>query len=181
MAKLTSTALAAHELGLAATFGGILFGQSGLGRSVQVLPNEEDRSRVLDAAWKTYAVPKTVGLITTAATWLIGRSLFSGKVFGRKMRRLIIAKDIALGVTLATGLAAQFVGQQLSREQPFPVRAEGQPTARTPERAAKLERAATTLGYVQLIAAGTALWLTSALNLRGQKNPRWGAVAQLLP
>ena len=181
MAKLTSTALAAHELGLAATFGGILFGQSGLGKSVEVLPNEEDRSRVLEAAWKTYAIPKTVGLITTAATWLVGRSLFSGKVFGRKMRRLIIAKDIALGVTVASGIATQFIGRELSKEQPFPVRAEGKPTERTPERAAQLERAVSVLGWVQLAAAGTALWLTSALNIRGQKNPRWGAVAQLLP
>jgi hypothetical protein len=181
MAKLTSTALAAHELGLAATFGGILFGQSGLERSVGVLPNENDRSKVLDAAWKTYAVPKTVGLITTAATWLIGRSLFSGKTFGRKMRRLIVAKDIALGVTVASGLAAQYVGQQISREQPFPLDAQAKPTQGTPERAAQLERTVTVLGYIQLIAAGTTLWLTSSLNVRGHKNPRWGAAARFLP
>jgi len=30
-------------------------------------------------------------------------------------------------------------------------------------------------------AAGTALALTSALNVRGHKNTRWGAVARLLP
>ena len=181
MAKLTSAALAAHELGLAATFGGILFGQAGLGRSVGVLPNENDRSRILDAAWKTYSVPKTVGLISTAATWLIGRSIFSGRVFGRRMRRLVVAKDIALGVTLASGLAAQYVGQQLSNQQPFPLGAEGKPTEGTPARAAQLERTVSVLGIVQLIAAGTALALTSALNLRGQKNPGWNAVARLLP
>ena len=78
MAKFTSAALAAHELGLAATFGGILFGDTGLGKSVKVLPDEKDRSRVIDEAWRTYAVPKTIGLITTAATWLIGRSVFGG-------------------------------------------------------------------------------------------------------
>src|SRR5438105_14448564 len=100
MAKLTSAALAAHELGLAATFGGILFGESGLGKAVRVLPDEKDRSRVIDQARRTYSVPKTIGLITTAATWLIGRSVFGGQLFGRKMRNLIVAKDVALGVTV---------------------------------------------------------------------------------
>jgi hypothetical protein len=32
-----------------------------------------------------------------------------------------------------------------------------------------------------MIAAGAALALTSALNLRGQKNVGWNAVARLLP
>jgi hypothetical protein len=181
MAKLTSAALAAHELGLAATFGGILFGETGLGKSVKVLPDQNDRSRVIDQAWRTYAVPKTVGLITTAATWFIGRSLFSGRYMGRKMRRLILAKDIALGVTFASGIGAQIVGRQLSQEQPFPVDTNGRPTEGTPGRAAKLTRIVSILGYVQLVAAGAALALTSALNVRGQKNPGWNLVARALP
>ncbi len=82
MAKLTSAALAAHELGLAATFGGIVFGQSGLGKAVKVLPNQNDRSRVLEQSWKTFAIPKTIGVITAGATWLIGRSIFSGRFLG---------------------------------------------------------------------------------------------------
>ena len=181
MAKLTSAALAAHELGLAATFGGILFGDTGLGKSVKVLPDEKDRSRVIDEAWRTYAVPKTIGLITTAATWLIGRSVFGGQFFGRKMRNLIVAKDVALGVTVLSGLGAQVCSRLLSQEQPFPVDTDGRPSEGTPERAASLIRTVNLLGYVQLLAAGTALALTSALNVRGHKNTRWGAVARLLP
>ena len=181
MAKLTSAALAAHELGLAATFGGILFGETGLGKSVKVLPNQTDRSRVIEQAWKTYSVPSTIGLVTAAATWFIGRTAFSGRFMGRKMRRLILAKDVALGVTLASGLAAQFVGRKLSDEQPFPVETNGRPSEGTPERAASLIRVVNLLGYVQLVAAGTALALTSALNIRGQRNPGWNAVARFLP
>src|SRR3954470_18227122 len=99
MTTLTSAALAAHELGLAATFGGILFGETGLGKSVRVLPNETDRSRVIEQAWKTFSIPNTIGLLTAVSTWFIGRSAFSGRFMGRKMRQLILAKDIALGVT----------------------------------------------------------------------------------
>ena len=136
MAKLTSAALAAHELGLAATFGGILFGETGLGKSVKVLPDEKDRSRVIDQAWRTYSVPKTIGLSTTAATWFIGRSVFGGQFFGRKMRNLIVAKDLALGVTALSGLGAQVCSRLLSQEQPFPVDTDGRPSEGTPERAA---------------------------------------------
>jgi hypothetical protein len=181
MAKLTSAALAAHELGLAAAFGGVLFGETGLGRSVRVLSDEIDRSRVIEQAWKTYSVPNSIGLITAAATWFIGRSAFSGRFMGRKMRRLILAKDLALGVTLVSGLGAQLVGRKLSREQPFPVDTGGRPTERTPDRAAKLNRLAGLLGFLELVGAGTALVLTSALNVRGQRNPTWNAIARALP
>jgi hypothetical protein len=181
MAKLTSAALAAHELGLAATFGGILFGETGLGKSVKVLPNQTDRSRVIEQAWKTYSVPSTIGLVTAAATWFIGRTAFSGRFMGRKMRRLILAKDLALGVTLASGLAAQVVGRKLSNEQPFPVETNGRPSEGAPEQVVRLSRLARVLGFLELIGAGTTLVLTSALNFRGQRNPTWNAIARALP
>jgi len=43
MAKLTTAALAAHELGLAATFGGIIFGQTGLNASARAISSPEER------------------------------------------------------------------------------------------------------------------------------------------
>ena len=181
MAKLTSAALAAHELGLAATFGGILFGESGLEKSVKVLPDENDRSRVIEQAWKTYSIPKTIGLITAAATWFIGRSMFDGRFMGRKMRRLVVAKDVALGVTLLSGLGSQVCGRLLSKEQPFPLNSNGKPTESTPEKAKQLTRVVGALAWIQLAAAGTTLALTSALNVRGQKNPGWNAIARVLP
>ena len=181
MATLTGAALAAHELGLATTFGGIVFGQSGLGKAVKVLPNENDRSKVLEESWRTFAIPKAIGVITAAGTWLIGRSLFSGRFMGKGMRRLVLAKDVALGITVLSGIGAQIVGRQLSNEQPFPVQAEGQPSAQTPDKAAALERTVSILGFVQLLAAGTTLVLTSALNIRGHRNPAWNAIARALP
>jgi hypothetical protein len=181
MATLTSAALAAHELGLAATFGGILFGENGLEKSVKVLPNENDRSRVIEQAWKTYSVPKTIGLITAAATWFIGRSVFDGRFMGRKMRRLVVAKDVAIAVTLLSGLGSQVCGRLLSQEQPFPVDGDGKPTEQTPDKAKQLLRFVDILGWIQLAAAGTTLALTSALNVRGQKNPAWNAIARALP
>ena len=181
MAKLTTAALAAHELGLAATFGGIVFGQTGLTSSASVLADPNERTRVMEKAWSTFAVPKTLGLLTTAATWLVGRSVFSGRALGRDLRRLILAKDIALGVTLVAGLGAQAAGRALSREAPFPTDADGEPGPGAPDRARTLVHTVSLLGAVQMLAAGAALALTSALNLRGQRSLRWGTVARVLP
>ena len=80
------------------------------------------------------------------------------------MRNLIVAKDVALGVTVVSGIGAQVYGRLLSQEQPFPVENSGRPSEGTPERAASLIRVVNLLGYVQLVAAGAALALTSALN-----------------
>ena len=181
MADLTSAALAAHELGLAATFGGIVFGQSGLDKAVRVLPNETDRSKVVEEAWRTFAIPRAIGVFTAGATWLVGRSLFSGRFMGKDMRRLVVAKDIALGITFLSGIATGIVGRKLSGEQPFPVQAGGQPSQRTPEEIAPLVRTVSMLGMLQLLAAGTALVLTSALNVRGHRNTAWNAIARALP
>lgn len=181
MAKLTTAALAAHELGLAATFGGIIFGQTGLNASAKAISSPDERSKVMDVAWKTFAIPKTVGLVTTAATWLIGRSLFSGKYLGRDLRRLVLAKDIALGITVASGLGTQYVGRLISAEQPFPTDADGEPSPSAPERARKLVHTVSLLGTVQMIAAGVALALTSALNIQGARSARWAAVSRFLP
>ncbi len=73
------------------------------------------------------------------------------------------------------------VGRQLSNEQPYPVQEGGQPSPQTPDKAAALLRTVSILGFIQLLAAGTALVLTSALNIRGQRNPAWNAIARALP
>jgi hypothetical protein len=181
MAKLTGAALAAHELGLAATFGGILFGQTGLESTARVVSDPRERSLVMNKGWSVFAIPKAIGLTATALTWLVGRSLFSGRWMSRDMRRLVVAKDIALALTVAAGAGTGVCGQLLSREAPFPVANDGQPAADAPERVKTLVRTVSTLGTVQMIAAGAALALTSALNLRGQKNFGWNAIARVLP
>ncbi len=181
MAKMTGAALAAHELGLAATFGGILFGQTGLNRSARVVSDPRERSLVMNEGWKTFAVPKTAALLATAATWLIGRSLFSGRFMGRRMRRLVLAKDVALGATIAAGIGSQICGRLLAKEAPFPLDADGKPSLAAPERVHTLVGTVSLLGTLQLLAAGATLALTSALNISGQRNPAWNAIARALP
>src|SRR2546425_11950339 len=97
------------------------------------------------------------------------------------MRNLIVAKDVALGVTVLTGFGAQVCGRLLSQEQPFPVDTNGRPSEGTPERAASLIRTVNLLGYVQLLAAGAALAPTSAPDISGPQEKRRGGRPRLFP
>ena len=87
----------------------------------------------------------------------------------------MIAKDVALGITVLTGLGAQVVGRKLSNEQPFPIESEGTPAPGTPPKWRRWQRTVSILGIVQLAAAGTALVLTSALNIRAARRTHAGS------
>jgi hypothetical protein len=73
MAKLSTTAWVAHELGLAASFGGVLFGKVALNPNLDVLQSKTDRGKLLNTAWNRYNVVNAVSLGTTILTWLAGR------------------------------------------------------------------------------------------------------------
>ena len=78
MSKLTTTAWVAHELGLAASFGGVLFGKLALNPNLDVLENKSDRGKLLNKSWNRYNVVDLVTTGTAIATWLAGRSSISG-------------------------------------------------------------------------------------------------------
>src|SRR5918994_4708573 len=79
MSKLTTTAWVAHELGLAASFGGVLFGKLALNPNLDVLENKSDRGKLLNKAWNRYNAVNAATVGTAIATWLVGRSSISGR------------------------------------------------------------------------------------------------------
>ena len=54
MVKLSTAAWVGHNLGLAAWFGGTLFGKLALNPSVRAISSREERGKVLNAAWNRY-------------------------------------------------------------------------------------------------------------------------------
>src|ERR687889_739324 len=54
MTKLTTAAWVAHELGLAASFGGLLFGKLALNTNLEGLDNKSDRGKLLNKTWNRY-------------------------------------------------------------------------------------------------------------------------------
>src|SRR5918992_1691333 len=54
MTKLTTAAWVAHELGLAASFGRVLFGKLALNPNLDVVESKPDRGKLLNKAWNRY-------------------------------------------------------------------------------------------------------------------------------
>jgi len=78
MAKLTSAALAAHELGTCSNLRRILF-VNGPGEIGEGAPQPDRSIPLIEQAWKTYSVPSTIGLLTPPPPGFIGRTAFSGR------------------------------------------------------------------------------------------------------
>jgi hypothetical protein len=93
MAKLSTAAWVAHNLGLAACFGGHLFGKLALNPKLDAPGSKTERAKMLNAAWNRYNVVNAVSLGTAAATWFVGRASISGESIGENARNLVLAKD----------------------------------------------------------------------------------------
>ena len=116
MATAATTAWVLHDLGLAAGFGGSLFGKMALNPAVDEVSSKEERGMVLDKAWSGFNAVQVASLATVAVTWLAGRTFLSGKFIGRDARALVVAKDILVGGAVVSGIAASIGGAMLARE-----------------------------------------------------------------
>lgn len=180
----SKSALALHELGLAASFGGLLFAKTGLDPAVKVIPDERDRGRVLNAATAAYTIPGSIALAGAALAWLIGRSAISGRALGPGMRRLVLFKDICVGLTLAAGATKVISGVLFASEAEgggVPVDTGLTTSPAAPEKARTLQRTMAAAGLTEMVAAGAALATTSVLNFNAGRSSRWSAIASVLP
>ena len=181
---LTSTAYALHNLGLAAGFGGSLFGRVAFNPSVHVIKDHTERGAVVHRAWSRYNWINVAGIGATALTWLIGRSFISSPSRDKTGRALTVAKDLLLGTTVACGSASVICEQMLARQAPegrVDIDSGNEPSPRTPDKAAGLIRTINVLGNIGLFASAGVIALTAALNLRGDRSATWRFLSKFLP
>jgi hypothetical protein len=193
MGTLSTTAWVLHDLGLAAGFGGPLFGEVALQKAMKSIPSDEERSRVLERAWGTYNVVDAVCLGVAASTWLIGRTRLSGREVDRYTRSMVLAKDILMGAALGTGLANFLIGRMLHEHKPgaampavgaaMPAVGEEGPShavaaLRKPE---NLKRILRVLGPVNTALAGGTLAITTVLAMRSGRSAKWSIISRFLP
>ena len=72
--KLSTAARVAHDLGLAACFGGTLFGKIAFNPSVGVVASKPERGRLGGTSWNRFNALNTASFVLAVATWLSGRS-----------------------------------------------------------------------------------------------------------
>jgi hypothetical protein len=181
---LSSTGLVLHNLGLAAGFGGSLFGKIALNPAVKVISSTEERGQVTNLAWNGYNIVNAISVGTSALTWLIGRWRLSGREIDSTTRALVITKDVLLGATVALGAANIASGAYLASQAPegrVPVETGTTPTSDTPEKAAKTMKALDILGMINLVCMAGVIGVTALLNMKAGTSTKWAVVSRFLP
>ncbi|MFB1483641.1 hypothetical protein [Corallococcus sp. RDP092CA] len=184
MPVLSSAGLVLHDLGLAAGFGGSLFGKVALNPAVKVLGSQTERGQVVNAAWNGFNIVNAASVGLAALTWLVGRSRLTGRELDRTTRGLVLAKDVLLGATVALGAANIVGGALLAKQAPggaVPVETGLTPTARTPEKAARTMRALDVGGIANIAAMAGVIGVTALLNMRAGASSRWSLLSRFLP
>lgn len=168
MATLSTTAWVLHDLGMAAGFGGNLFGQVAMNPAVRVLESQRDRGKVTHVAWNRYKGVNAASLAAMAGAWLIGRLITSGRQVGGKSRALVIAKDVVVGAALASGVTSIVAGTMLDK-------------IRGGRRHDVLKRTSNTSGRISILLHAAALALTTVLAMKAGRSSRWSVLSRFLP
>ena len=181
---LTTSALALHNLGLAAGFGGSLFGRVAFNPSVHVIKDHTDRGAVVNRAWQRYNWISVAGMGFTAASWIFGRSFVSGRSIDRTARNLTLAKDVLLATSIVTGGASVVAGRMLAAQAPegrVDIDGGNEPSPRTPEKARSLIEFINVAGNVGLFASAGVIALTAILTMRSSTSLKWNLLGRFLP
>jgi hypothetical protein len=184
MTKLSTAAWIAHNLGLGASFGGLLFGKLALNPTLKEIDSEPERGKLLNKAWNRYNLVNAFSVGTAVATWFPGRLGLSGRAIDEQAKNLVRAKDSLLISSVVTGLASIISGYVLSRQGPegaTPIESGTEPAPETPNRGAKLLRLVNVLGNVNLVLIGSISAITTVLSMKAIESTRWSFVSRLLP
>lgn len=185
MAKLSTVAWVAHDLGLAASFGGLLFGRTAMNPSLEHIESSKaDRGRVLNKTWNRYNAVNVLSFSVATAGWFAGRAALSGRSMGEDAKTLSSIKDFLYISGAVSGLASVISGVRLAGQAPdgaVPIENGSTPAIETPEQAAKLLRTVNALGTVNLAITASLIGLTTALSLKAQQSPAWTITSRLLP
>lgn len=130
-----------HDAGLAAWFGGSLFGAVGLNGAAAAASDPSERTKIAAAGWAKWAPVNAVALAahTVGGVGLIVGN--AGRVTAQKgARSNTTIKSVltlaAMGVTAYSGLQ----GAKLGKNSPAPAHGATEPSAATPEDVASAQR-----------------------------------------
>lgn len=153
-------AQAAGDVGLAALFGGNLFGRLAMHPALEGVCGPEERGQVVNAAWRRYGTVNSLALAGVIASWLSARDDASGP--------LARAKDAAVGAVAVTGVASAIAGVRFGAQAPrgaVPLDSGSDPGPETPPDAARNKRVLNALGAASA-ASEAALLVIESLSRR---------------
>jgi hypothetical protein len=168
----SSAGVVVHDLALTALLGGNLFGRVAMNPALEDVCDKAERGKVLNRAWSRYGTVNSLALAALVASWLRTRRNTSILRMNQHERNLVLAKDVAVGAVVVTGLAAAAGGVGFAHQAPggaVPMASGHAPAPETPARAARLKRAINLLGTLNILAE---LALATLNALLTQQNAR---------
>lgn len=116
---ISSAGRAAHDIGLAAIIGGNLFARVGLHPAVAEIADPRERGKVVNESWRRYGAVNGAALAAVLAGWAGARAGEARpRMLSERERRLAAAKDVAVGIVAATGVAAGIEGMRFGSMEP---------------------------------------------------------------
>lgn len=181
---LTTSAYVLHNLGLAAGFGGSLFGRVALNPSARLINDKQDRAKIVNAAWNGYNIINAIGLGSTALTWFFGRSKISGRSISSSARTLVIVKDFLMGATLVSGLVNLIGGGFLAKralQDGIPMESGSKAADEAPEDVKSTTKLVNWLGVFNLACMAGIIGVSTWLDNAAQSSSKWKFISNVLP
>ena len=167
----------AHDLGLAACFGGALFGKVVFNFSLPAIGSKTKRGRLGAAFWNRSNLINAAAFGVAVATWLPDRIGLSGGEVDPRSRSLVSAKDALMGAAASAGLAAVVAQISLNRRAPegaVPLESGGTPAPEAGDTTALIQRAVGALGGVNVALFGGLIAVTAAVSKASGRSTRLG-------
>ncbi len=183
MTTLSTAAWAAHDVSLATAVGGVLFGRTALGPSLEQISSPGERDRISASAWTRFSWLNLAAHGVMAASWIAGRTVLSGREVSGTARTLTLVKDGLVITSVLTGVGSNVVGFMLGK-QIAKNRGPAQVNAGTvPEdkKTLALSKATGILGTANLITNIAIVGITSVLAMEGNKSTRFSFLSRFLP
>jgi hypothetical protein len=164
MTALSTAARTAHEIGLATAVAGTLFSRAALQPALREIEDPDTRDSVSTEAWRRFSWLNLAAHGVSAATWLAGRSMLSGRGLKGSARTLTQIKDGLVIASLATGVAGVVFGRVLRNCGP---EGNGENVISAANRVAEkrkfMKRAAAGVGIANVLANIAILGITTVL------------------
>lgn len=177
---LTGTASTLHDLGVAAGFGGALYGQMALHPALAKVEDKEERGEILRDAWRSFSPAQLIGAALVGVTWIAGRSAITGNIIDGQTRSLVLAKDVLVATFCATGIATNVIGFAASDDAESAGKSVGSYAQVDDKKAAAL-KLVSILGRVNIIAAAGIIAVTAVLNIKAGRSHKWAMLSKILP
>jgi hypothetical protein len=177
MAKLSSAAWIAHDVGLATIIGGTVFGRQAFQPALQEVGDERERDRLSETAWRRFSWVNLAAHGVMAVTWFAGRRMLSGREVSPASRQLTLIKDGLVIASVVTGVASVLLGRMLGKR----TRDVELATERDERINQGLRKAVGILGMTNLVVNAGVGSVTTALAMEASQSLPFAIVSRRLP